>query len=86
MANKGEELLAILTWQSSSMQSDRLWLATSADNEAEAMPALLAHAHRHLRKGRNLVLNYPADRGNSMFEEASFTHLRSLIWMQHANT
>lgn len=85
-AHRGDELLAILTWQSSSSHSDHLWLATNAANEAEALPVLLTHVHLSLRADRNLVLNYPAGRGNSLFEEAGFSHLRSLIWMQHVKT
>lgn len=85
-AHKDGKLLALLTWQSSSLQSDRLWLATSKHDEVEALPALLTHAHMNLRPARNLILNYPAGRANSMFEEAGYTQLRGLIWMQHAKT
>ena len=85
-ARKDGELLAILTWQSSTLQSDRLWLATSEENELEALPSLLSHLHRNLRPSRNLILNYPAGRAETLLAEAGFSQLRGLIWMQHAKS
>ena len=82
-AQSNGELLALLNWQSTSLQADRLWVATSQKNETLALPALLAHAQLNLRRNRSLLLDYPADRGVSVLQEAGYTLVRSLIWMQH---
>lgn len=81
-AANGEELLGVLTWQSSSLHADRLWLAVSEEGEAAALPALLHHAHRNLRLKRPLALNYPAGRAAQLFEDAGFKLARNLKWMQ----
>ena len=77
------ELLGVLTWQSSTLQADRLWLAAEKETEAMALQALLAHAHLHLRVGRALLLNYPEGRAEKVFEALGFSRSRHLIWMQY---
>ncbi len=82
-ATRGKQLLGILSWQSSSLQADRLWLASSEKNEAEALTALLANAHSKLRMGRSLLLNYPAYRGEDQFRKLGFSPMRNLVWMKY---
>lgn len=77
-------LLGILSWQSSMLNADRLWLACAPENEALALPSLLSQAHEHLRRGRKVLLNYPAGRGEAIFEAQGFTRMRQLIWMRYS--
>jgi GNAT superfamily N-acetyltransferase len=75
------ELLGVLSWQSSSLEADRLWLAAATDREDEAIPALINHMQGQLRPGRKLALNYPARRATATLTEAGFSAARTLIWM-----
>jgi GNAT superfamily N-acetyltransferase len=77
------ELLGVLTWQSSSLETDRLWLAARDDREEEAIPALVNHMQGQLRPGRKLALNYPARRATAALTDAGFSAARTLIWMQY---
>jgi ribosomal protein S18 acetylase RimI-like enzyme len=81
-AERDGHLLGVLTWQSSSLEADRLWLAAAPENEAEAIPALMAFAHSSLATARKLALNYPAGRAAEALQAAGFSPLRTLIWMQ----
>ena len=83
-AHKEDKLVGVLSWQSSSLQTDRLWFASSPEVEAEALPQLLSQAYLNLRPERSFVLNYPAGRGVSLFEKTGFELVRSLIWMQYS--
>lgn len=78
------KLVGVLSWQSSSLHTDRLWFAASPKTEAEALPQLLSQAYLNLRTERSLVLNYPAGRGVSLFKKTGFNLVRSLIWMQYS--
>ena len=83
-ATKKGQLLGLLCWQSSSLQADRLWLAIDEKYEEETILDLLAHGHLNLRRGRGLLLNYPANRGESQFRAMGFRPMRQLIWMQYS--
>lgn len=76
-------LLGILSWQSSLLEADRLWLAAEPDNEDQAIPVLAHHAHAVLRQGRPLALNYPAKRAQGSLTRAGFRAARTLIWMDY---
>jgi predicted Zn-ribbon and HTH transcriptional regulator len=80
--SKGK-LIGVLSWQSSSLEADRLWLAVGASKEDEAIEALSLVANSDLRPGRKLALNYPAGRGADALNAAGFTAARTLIWMQY---
>ncbi len=75
------ELLGVLTWQSSALEADRLWLAAAANSENEAIAALINHMRSQVRAGRKLALNYPARRAAAALIEAGFSAARTLIWM-----
>ncbi len=81
-ATLDSKLLGVLSWQSSTLHADRLWLATSEKNEAEAVEALLSHAHLKLRMGRSVLLNYPAEQGEDQFRKLGFSPMRKLAWMK----
>lgn len=76
-------LLGVLTWQSSTLETDRLWLAAPAETEDEAIPMLAGMAHAHLRPNRMLALNYPQGRGHRALETGGFQAARTLIWMSY---
>lgn len=80
---KQGQLLGTLTWQSSSLESDRLWLAVDPNREEEAIPALLRQVHADLRPERSLALNYPSDRGSEALQRSGFASSRKLIWMEY---
>jgi ribosomal protein S18 acetylase RimI-like enzyme len=77
----GNELLGVLSWQSSTLEADRLWLAADNEKEERAIPLLTRHANAMLRQGRILALNYPALRAKETFERSGFQAVRTLIWM-----
>jgi len=76
-------LMGVLSWQSSSLEADRLWLATEEGKEGEAIPLLASHAHAVLRQGRPLTLNYPAGRARETLARVGFQAARTLIWMDY---
>jgi ribosomal protein S18 acetylase RimI-like enzyme len=80
------QLAGVLTWQSSSLQSDRLWLASEASVENQVLPALLSQAQKDLSARRPLLFNYPKDREEDTFLEMGFKASRRLIWMQNQNS
>jgi hypothetical protein len=79
---EGNDLLGVLTWQSSTLEADRLWLAAADKGKEErAIPLLSRHAHAFLRQGRMLALNYPAQRATQSLKRSGFQAARTLIWM-----
>jgi GNAT superfamily N-acetyltransferase len=82
-ALRKNRLLGVLTWQSSTLETDRLWLAAPAEHEDAAIPVLAGIAHAQLRPNRTLALNYPQGRGQSALESAGFHAARTLIWMSY---
>jgi ribosomal protein S18 acetylase RimI-like enzyme len=82
-AERDGQLRGVLCWQSSSLEADRLWLATPAGDEEEAIPALMWRANESLTPGRPLALNYPAGRATAALQSAGLTATRTLIWMNY---
>jgi ribosomal protein S18 acetylase RimI-like enzyme len=82
-AERAGHLLGVLTWQSSSLEADRLWLAAAPEHEAAAVPALIDLAHSRFSSRRKLALNYPAGRAAGALQAAGFQALRTLIWMRY---
>ncbi len=74
-------IIGVLAWQSSTLENDRLWLASEAGMEEEAIPALAQHIHAILPASRSLALNYPADRAQKTLAQSGFHATRTLIWM-----
>jgi hypothetical protein len=74
-------LRAILTWQSTPGQSDRLWLAVSEGGD-EALTSLLLHARRNLPGRQNLLLDYPVGKSSQAIAAAGFHLRRTLVWME----
>ncbi len=82
-AFQNEQLLGVLSWQSSVLEADRLWLAATAEDEDEAIPALMSKAYAELFAARPLALNYPAGRAVNALQAAGFHAVRTLIWMDY---
>lgn len=84
-AESDGKLQGVLCWQSSSLESDRLWLATpaQAEHEEQAVATLLRKAHSTLTPGRSLALNYPAGRAVEALVNAGMHATRTLIWMSY---
>lgn len=76
-------LLGVLSWQSSTLEADRLWLAADPEHEEEAIPALMGAAHAGLPAERSMALNYPSGRGVQALERSGFKAARTLIWMDY---
>lgn len=77
------ELLGVLSWQSSSLEADRLWLAAAPEHEDEGIVELLQSTLEELQPGRSLALNYPAGRAANALEASGFQAVRTLIWMSY---
>lgn len=82
-AESGGQLRGVLSWQSSSSALNRIWLATPAQEEAQAITALMKHLHLNSNPERTLALNYPSFRGREALEEAGFREARTLIWAEY---
>jgi ribosomal protein S18 acetylase RimI-like enzyme len=82
-AERKNKVIGVLSWQSSSLENDRLWLATDAVNEDEAITALMRNVHNNLRRQRSLALNYERARGQEALLAAGFHAARTLIWMDY---
>lgn len=82
-AVQGKKLSGVVSWQSSTLEADRLWLAAPEGSEEEAIPALMRHMYPHLQPGRPLALNYPGGRGEEALKRSGFHAARTLIWMSY---
>ncbi len=81
-AYKDDSLIGTVTWQSSSLQADWLWLAPDPDDEDLAVENLLRHVCRITRGHRKLAVNYPAATAVEGFQCAGFKIHETLIWMR----
>ncbi|MEX2144081.1 MAG: GNAT family N-acetyltransferase [Anaerolineales bacterium] len=77
------ELLGVMSWQSSALDADRLWLATDAYHEDKAIPLLMQQARAELQPERRLALNYPGGQAQKALAAAGFHAVRTLIWMAY---
>lgn len=82
-AVQNKKLLGVLSWQSSTLEADRLWLAAPEATEEEAIPALMQQAYPQLRAARPLALNYPSGRAEGALTRGGFQAARTLIWMSY---
>jgi ribosomal protein S18 acetylase RimI-like enzyme len=73
---------ASLSYQSSRMQADWLWLAAPSESRGIAIQSLLPHARKVLGTRRTLALNYPAGEDCEALESVGFHPHLTLIWMQ----
>lgn len=76
------ELIGVITWQSSSLQADWLWLAPAPEYEEMALQTLLSFTRQTLSMTRTLAVNYPSGRFPDAFNKAGFEGHETLIWMR----
>jgi hypothetical protein len=81
-AQQGRLHIGILTWQPHTKHADRLWLASSADDEKRVIAALLPVARRQLARRRRIILDYPAGRAILALHDQGFRIQQTLIWMR----
>jgi hypothetical protein len=81
-AMQGEQLLGVLTWQSTHSHADRLWLAAPETSEDLTLQALIPFIRNNRLLRRNLSLEYPVGRGNETLKNAGFRPQHTLIWME----
>lgn len=82
VAWRGNELIGILTCQSSVGFNNLFWLSVNPNYEELAVQVLLQHARKVLGNHRSLVIDYPAHRASAAIESAGFFVRQTLIWMQ----
>ena len=81
---KSGRLMGVASWEPSRIQfADTIWLASAQNAEEEIIPYLLTNLCRRLRYlNKPMMVNYPANRAETAFEEAGFEKLNTLIWMK----
>jgi len=77
----GPTLCGVLTWEPHPTQ-EMIWPAVNPEFEPGALLALLAYLRNEHPEDRRIVVNYPAGRAVSAFEQAGFYPLNTLIWME----
>ena len=77
-----EQIMAAVSWQSSSSMADHLWLSTPLDDSDLAIKYLLPYLLKTRRRNRTLSANFPTNFGKAAFEEAGFKEHVNLIWME----
>jgi len=82
-ARREEELLGIVTRESGTSSSDRLWLAAPLAAETAAVESLLNAAHRQTAAERQLQLEVPDQVDAQPLRSAGFQPKNSLIWMRY---
>lgn len=83
-AEFNNQLRGVLSWQSSSMANNRIWLASSTQDEEQTLFALMKTLHLNLTPDRTLALNYPSGRAKEALEQAGFRGARTLIWAEYS--
>lgn len=81
-ALRGRDLLSILSWQSSTLSNDRLWLAAPEQADEDAISALLQHVRAQVPLERSMALNLPAGFMDAAMYAGGFQPRRTLIWMR----
>jgi ribosomal protein S18 acetylase RimI-like enzyme len=76
-----DDLLGVLTWNSSLSYADSIWLATDEENEDTAAYTLLRYAKQQLSPKRPLSLDFPAAQAREAIQGAGFHAHQTLIWM-----
>jgi ribosomal protein S18 acetylase RimI-like enzyme len=75
------QLIGTLSWQSSNLQADWLWLGISPQYQELAIQSLLPYALKHRGARRTLAVDYPAGEATEAFVDAGFFPHQTLIWM-----
>jgi len=78
-----DELIGVVSWQSSKTHADWLWIASSAETEGVLLDAFLPVWMNLPGHKRSLRLDFPKRKTNLSLETHWFKPVRTLIWMKH---
>jgi ribosomal protein S18 acetylase RimI-like enzyme len=79
----GNELIGVVSWQSSKTYADWLWIASSAETEGVLLDTFLPYWMGTPGHKRPLRLNFPKRKTNLSLETHWFKPTRTLIWMKY---
>jgi ribosomal protein S18 acetylase RimI-like enzyme len=79
----GEELIGVVSWQSSKTYADWLWIASSPETEGVLLDAFLPVWMASSGQKRPLRLNFPKRKTNLSLETHWFKPTRTLVWMKY---
>ncbi|MBN2676607.1 MAG: GNAT family N-acetyltransferase [Anaerolineaceae bacterium] len=74
--------VGVVSWTSSHLAEDYLWLATAPENEPQVITYLLPQVIKSRITRRPMSLNYPAGKADVAFIKAGFVKQNTLIWME----
>ncbi|RCK75392.1 MAG: hypothetical protein ANABAC_0683 [Anaerolineae bacterium] len=75
-------LIGIATLQSHLREGKALWMACDPEWENEAVQGFLSYFLTERISPEKITLDYPAQRATQALQEAGFTPIQTLIWMQ----
>ena len=78
-----DELIGVVSWQSSKTFADWIWIASSAETEGVLLDAFLPYWMNSPGPKRSLRLNFPKRMTNLSLEAHWFKPTRTLIWMKY---
>ncbi len=78
-----DQLIGVVSWQSSKTRADWLWIASSAETEGILLDAFLPHWMKSPGPKRSLRLDFPKRKTNLSLETHWFKPSRTLIWMKY---
>ena len=81
----GNELIGVVSWQSSQTYADWIWIASSPETEGVLLDAFLPYWMNRPGAKRPLRLDFPFRKTNLSLETHWFKPARTLIWMKYAN-
>lgn len=74
--------VAAATWEPTTLHADNLWVGADPEMEDMAIRNLLPRVQQDLDTGRPLMVNYPGGQAETAFQQAGFSHLNTLVWME----
>jgi GNAT superfamily N-acetyltransferase len=83
VAQRGGELLGVLTHQHSEGYADTLWLAVPPMCDDFVVQSLLQHARQAISYRRPLNLNFPVGLAAQAIQSAGFHAQQTLVWMEY---
>jgi ribosomal protein S18 acetylase RimI-like enzyme len=79
---RDQELIGVISWQSSYHFADKLWLALKSDEEEEIIKNSLPFICQKIKSQKALIINYPYGRERGAIFQSGFDEFNTLIWME----
>lgn len=79
-----DELIGVVSWQSSFSTADRIWLAADEYSEKAVLEKVLPKMISMRPFTKPMMLNYPADRAVDTLSSLGFHAQHTLLWMKMA--